>query len=746
MRFPLAATAAALALGLLGACSLGTSGLGTDDVPATDVGDADGAGPDAPDGEEDRTDVRDDAPPPDDDGREAEDVPTEGDAASCGNGAAEEGEACDGLDLRGGRCEDFGRLAGTLRCTASCMLDLSGCPPPDTCGNGVQETGEACDNDDLGGAACTDLGFADGDLACTADCTFDMSGCRYACVDECTTEGDQTCLGTTIQVCVAGPDGCLVWAFVRDCAADSMVCDPLPGAVRCLGGTGDSCDSPLVLGSLPYNVSGGDITSVFHDYHDFTGARCDTASGVEAVFVRFLTAGETVRVRETGNMDAVLRVLSTCADSAACLASRNDPENPGLTFTAPSDGNYYFVVEALHAVPASKGYNITIEESPGGELCTDPLMADPLPLNIRGGDIRTAYTDDIRFSGAGCSAADGVEVVLGRAMRAGETVRLRETGSLDAVLRVLSTCDPTATCLANRDDPENPGLSFTAPTDGLYYFVVEAKLAVPASVAYDITLEEAPDGDLCTDAILADPLPANAAGGDIRTLFTNDVRFTGPGCSPAEGVELYFRRDMAAGETARISDTGSVDLVLRVVSSCVPTAACLADRGDPETPGLTFTAPTSGTYYFVAEALLAFPASVAYNVTVDDPPAGNVCGDPMPAVVPFTLSGADFTATYTNDLNFIGPGCSYAGGAEMILEVGATEGASFWISERGTMDAVIRVLQSCDPMAACLYNLDAPEDPGILFVAPSTGTYTIVVESLLAFPAARGFDIRLTAP
>jgi hypothetical protein len=35
--------------------------------------------------------------------------------------------------------------------------------------------------------------------------------------------------------------------------------------------------------------------------------------------------------------------------------------------------------------------------------------------------------------------------------------------------------------------------------------------------------------------------------------------------------------------------------------------------------------------------------------------------------------------------------------------------------------------------------------PGVLFVAPTSGIYTIVIESLNAFPAARAFDIRIEA-
>jgi hypothetical protein len=75
------------------------------------------------------------------------------DCALCGDGRADGYpfgqyyEACDGPDLRGLDCAALGRGEGTLRCSVTCRLDVSGCddPEPD-CGNGVLEVGEACDD------------------------------------------------------------------------------------------------------------------------------------------------------------------------------------------------------------------------------------------------------------------------------------------------------------------------------------------------------------------------------------------------------------------------------------------------------------------------------------------------------------------------------------------------------------------------------------------------------------------------
>lgn len=733
---------------LLAACGLDTGGLGAADR-ASDLPDADGlldAPPDEPGPDENgpEADAGTDAPGD----LPADDAPETVDAAPvCGNDVAEDGEACDGADLRGVTCEDLGRLPGALRCTPDCLWDISGCPPPATCGDGVRDAGEQCDGSDFAGLACRDLGFGGGELACDPGCMFDTSGCTPACTDACPALGERRCLGTVLEACAVGDEGCLEWSVERDCAAETAVCSATAGAAACLAGDGDSCDTPRVVGSLPFSVRGADLPAAFHNQHEFLDPSCLTASGVEAVFVRWLRAGETIRVRETGSIDVVLRVLAECSDAGRCLANRDEPENPGLSFTAPADGNYYVVVEAVHAAPSSRAYEITIEEAPDGELCTDPLWADPLPFTRSGGDIATVYTDDIRFSGPGCHPADGVEVVLARTMAAGETVRLRETGSLDAVLRVLDRCAATAPCLASRDAPEDPGLAFTAPAGGTYYFVVEARLAFPSSRSFNFTLEEAPDGDVCGDPIPVAALPATLAAGDFHARFTDDVRFTGPGCSPADGAEAYFARTMAAGETVRLREAGSLDATLRVLASCDPAAPCLGDRPEPENPGLTFTAPTGGTYYFVVESALANPSSRGYSITIDDPPPGNVCGDPLiVGALPFLRSGPDFAIDFTDDLDFSDASCGPADGAEMILRVDAAEGDSIVFSEAGSLDAVLRVLESCAPTAPCLYSQDTPENPAFTFVAPRAGSYYFVVESRLAYPSSRAFDVRLTRP
>ena len=97
----------------------------------------------------------------------------------CGNGALDSGEQCEGTDLGGMTCDTLGVgfIGGVLACTGSCVFDTSACELP-TCGNGAIDAGEQCDGVLLGGQTCVTVGaFVGGSLTCAPQCAFDTSSC-----------------------------------------------------------------------------------------------------------------------------------------------------------------------------------------------------------------------------------------------------------------------------------------------------------------------------------------------------------------------------------------------------------------------------------------------------------------------------------------------------------------------------------------------------------------------------------------
>jgi hypothetical protein len=101
---------------------------------------------------------------------------------SCGDGVINAIDACDGDDLGGKTCLDFGSTyADGLKCAADCSFDTSGCKG--FCGDGIRQTNEECDGNQLGGKTCITEGFYSGKLVCTSDCKINFGSCSGRCGD-----------------------------------------------------------------------------------------------------------------------------------------------------------------------------------------------------------------------------------------------------------------------------------------------------------------------------------------------------------------------------------------------------------------------------------------------------------------------------------------------------------------------------------------------------------------------------------
>jgi hypothetical protein len=113
--------------------------------------------------------------------------------AFCGDGKKASSEQCDGKDFGKQTCITEGYYGGTLACTQDCMLNTAGCTGK--CGDGVRNGfNEECDGADFGGMTCAKLGYlgAVTPLMCTATCSFDPASC--ACGIDLCTKTTQTCV------------------------------------------------------------------------------------------------------------------------------------------------------------------------------------------------------------------------------------------------------------------------------------------------------------------------------------------------------------------------------------------------------------------------------------------------------------------------------------------------------------------------------------------------------------------------
>ncbi|MBK8259107.1 MAG: DUF4215 domain-containing protein [Polyangiaceae bacterium] len=192
---------------------------------------------------------------------------TGGSAGICGDGIVDPSEQCDGGDLNGETCKDYGfSNPDGLTCTGSCLINTSGCKA--SCDGMLVETGEECDGADLNGHNCTEQGFVNPDgVSCTM-CTPDYSGCMAACGNG-TAEPGELCDGSDL-----GMASCADFGYVNPaglgCDASCKMVDSSGCTAACNGTLepDEECDG--------MNLNGFDCTQL--GYVDPMGAVCDNCA------------------------------------------------------------------------------------------------------------------------------------------------------------------------------------------------------------------------------------------------------------------------------------------------------------------------------------------------------------------------------------------------------------------------------------------------------------------------------------
>ena len=179
----------------------------------------------------------------------------------CGDGRRQGGlgEQCDGIDVGGLTCLDFGFALGAISCLDNCVADTSACEPLPTCGDGSLDAGEECDdgngvdgdgctracrsercgdavlqdNEECDGSlvsdtSCEDRGFAGGSIACDDSCTIDESGCVLPGCGNGIAEGDEECDAADFGEITCGDFGFDFGQLVcDDCTIDTALCGTL---------------------------------------------------------------------------------------------------------------------------------------------------------------------------------------------------------------------------------------------------------------------------------------------------------------------------------------------------------------------------------------------------------------------------------------------------------------------------------------------------------------------------------------
>ncbi|MBR58381.1 MAG: hypothetical protein CMH54_10215 [Myxococcales bacterium] len=160
-----------------------------------------------------------------------------------------------------------------------------------------------------------------------------------------------------------------------------------------------------------------------------------------------------------------------------------------------------------------------------------------------------------------------------------------------------------------------------ADEDGCRDLVTEeCASSTPFCIEGDATSACIASADSCDDALTV-TLPFTFAGESFSEYFTDSLNLEGDSCiSGADLAEAVFRVSLVAGQTITVSEHGSIDIVMNVMTdTCDGATACVSSLdgfGSTEAVGTTYTAEETETAYVVFSPYSSFNADKDFDLRI----------------------------------------------------------------------------------------------------------------------------------
>ena len=261
----------------------------------------------------------------------------------CGDGLVGPSEVCAGGLLSGRTCESFGFGGGAMACRADCSgFDTYACRSEPVCGDGIISGSEVCDGTELNGLTCDDFGYAFGALACSGDCaSFNTANCADAVCGDGVRTGTEECDGSDFGGATCNTQGYLLGnlACSASCRLNTGLCSGVASSVCNLSAATRLTTLAPLSGSLSTTDPQDGLQA---------GAYFD-------LFRMSLAAWTTVTIEMSStavpSLDTFLYLLR--ADTCAQLAYDDDgaatANDSMLTFTVAEPGEYIVVATSYQA-------------------------------------------------------------------------------------------------------------------------------------------------------------------------------------------------------------------------------------------------------------------------------------------------------------------------------------------------------------------------------------------------------------
>ena len=453
------------------------------------------------------------------------------------------------------------------------------------CGNGAVDPGEDCDGADLGGKSCPDFGFDNGDLTCTLECTVETTTCSGVeqCQDAKDNDGDQL-LDCDDQDCVA--------ACADACASAQVVPDPVSTAGQTIGhaslAEAATCSDPSSGPAVVYEFTA--TTTGFLDIEQLTTVDTDLAISVRSTCAAVVT--ESACANDYAGMGATETISTPIleGETVYVVVSGSDATQAGA-FTLLMGSRATVCGDGIQdPTEECEDLNTT-----SGDGCSDQCELEATEVEPNN-TVVTANTFTAPFFAAISPAGDhdivAITIPSEPSSLIVDTIDVAGgacfTDDLDSYLEIL---DASGTILLGSDDDSGIGLCARATVTGLpvgtVYVRVRAAVGAPAptfSYRLDVSIIQ----DVCGD--MAVTPGEQCDDGDV---------LAGDGCSPTcqfeptetEPNDVSAQADGYVGPwLATIAPAGDVDMVAVTVpgpnstiaasTSDYGTGACLANDLD----------------------------------------------------------------------------------------------------------------------------------------------------------------------
>jgi hypothetical protein len=340
---------------------------------------------------------------------------------------------------------------------------------------------------------------------------------------------------------------------------------------------GDLCIDPIPIDTTVGTDAWIGDWSDFGDTMMLTDATCEAADGRDVWFEVTVGAGQKLTVANNDLwVETRLHVVSECAADTACPYSGADTvswyNDTGAAATIT------VALEALIPTTIDGLIDVSFTTTPiiAGDSCSAAFDVDETALPFT--EVRSLAGFGAAWPNGVCMDAEGADVWYEVAVPTDRVVRIEELNSVNTVVYLTDQCPVEDACLASSDTPEVASWFNATGAAQTVYAVVRAKVPAAAVVRPSISVEEAEDGNFCSNAIPID-LVSEETGAWAGNLSAFVDGFTGgDGCAGAVGPEVWFDVSLPADKWLQITNGTGTPVAIQIAESCT-TNDCLDASG-----------------------------------------------------------------------------------------------------------------------------------------------------------------------